>query len=132
MVKKSCPFCGSDNLDFSVINSQDKEGYPTAIVCTDCGCHGPWTYVSNFDENNDNIWKLWNERHPNGFDKSNKPKITQCKNCKHSHPLSNIEKYSSDNFVYCELYKRVSYHMLICDNWEPTFEYIRNELNMKE
>ena len=59
--KKLCPFCGSNDLEFQILDCQDKEGYPATIVCMNCGCQGPWSYT--FNNNNDiNIWKEWNKR----------------------------------------------------------------------
>lgn len=40
---KPCPFCGSQDLDIQV-GTEDKEGFPTNVVCVDCGACGPWVY----------------------------------------------------------------------------------------
>ena len=40
---KPCPFCGGSDLDRSV-DIQDREGFPVAVSCADCGAIGPWEY----------------------------------------------------------------------------------------
>jgi len=42
--RKPCPFCGSNSLGYQT-STEDREGYPTNILCEDCGCAGPWLYL---------------------------------------------------------------------------------------
>lgn len=41
---KPCPFCGGTKLNI-VRQTEDREGWPTALRCEDCGCDGPWIYT---------------------------------------------------------------------------------------
>jgi Lar family restriction alleviation protein len=65
MKNKECPFCGGVELEYTS-GTEDREGIPASIVCSSCGCHGPWTYISNeaeFDQDlPPTLLKLWNKR----------------------------------------------------------------------
>lgn len=57
---KPCPFCGNDDdLDVSR-GTEDREGYPTAICCAECGALGPWVYCDH--ENTLDAAVAWNNR----------------------------------------------------------------------
>jgi Lar family restriction alleviation protein len=66
---KPCPFCGSLELDIQT-STEDREGVPANVVCTDCGCSGPWAYLRPEvleSARNKNVIparliKLWNDR----------------------------------------------------------------------
>ena len=66
---KPCPFCGSNDLNVQH-STEDREGVPANVICHDCGCAGPWTYLKR--DLIEQFWddfafptklvKLWNER----------------------------------------------------------------------
>jgi Lar family restriction alleviation protein len=66
---KPCPFCGGNDLAVQH-STEDREGVPANLICQDCGCAGPWTYLRperlESDLNNDRLpaqlKALWNER----------------------------------------------------------------------
>lgn len=41
---KPCPFCGGTDLGVGR-GTEDREGIPTYVYCSDCGAHGPWVYT---------------------------------------------------------------------------------------
>lgn len=42
---RECPFCGK-NADLGIgRGTEDREGFPTYIYCSACGCNGPWFYT---------------------------------------------------------------------------------------
>ena len=43
---KPCPFCDSENLIIAH-STEDREGFPSNIVCEDCGASGPWAYIKD-------------------------------------------------------------------------------------
>ena len=72
MTPKPCPFCGSYELEYQ-IGTTDKEGIPTNIVCTKCGCTGPQVYLSEKelackeDELPERALQEWNSRSPHNY-----------------------------------------------------------------
>lgn len=54
-----CPFCGGDDLDISR-GTKDREGFPTAICCAECGALGPWVYCDEVNTLDAAI--AWNQR----------------------------------------------------------------------
>jgi len=58
-----CPFCNGLNLGIGRL-TEDREGYPTYIYCTDCGCQGPWIYLHYMPDVIEVACKLtgWNKR----------------------------------------------------------------------
>lgn len=41
----ACPFCGGTDLEVQ-FGTEDREGYPKCMVCTNCGACGPYAYES--------------------------------------------------------------------------------------
>ena len=42
---KPCPFCG-ETTDFGIgRGTEDREGFPTYLYCSECGAQGPWFYT---------------------------------------------------------------------------------------
>lgn len=58
---KRCPFCGSSDLE-TQIGTEDREGVPANIICSECGACGPWAYVRGDKYLSDEVVKLWNTR----------------------------------------------------------------------
>lgn len=60
-----CPFCGGSDIIITIVDTEDREGTPVALTCTDCGAQGPWSYVpeelTGCKESICEITK-WNER----------------------------------------------------------------------
>lgn len=57
-----CPFCGSSKVRPHVFDKEDeREGFPTAMVCMGCTARGPWAYEK--EDSHDNCLRQWNERH---------------------------------------------------------------------
>lgn len=65
--RKPCPFCGSNSLGYQT-STEDREGYPTNILCEDCGCAGPWLYLKKSELPKESFelpkkaLELWNKR----------------------------------------------------------------------
>ena len=58
-----CPFCGSVEVEV-VTGTEDREGYPSNLTCSDCGANGPWTYCKDpHDKDYPKLLKQWNTRH---------------------------------------------------------------------
>ena len=45
MVIKSCPFCGSNNIGYSIKTMGRSKKYHVAMYCKDCNCYGKRTIV---------------------------------------------------------------------------------------
>jgi len=62
---KGCPFCGGDKLIIQK-STEDREGVPIHVMCSDCGAGGPWEYDQR-KESHDNLDYVvlvtgWNNR----------------------------------------------------------------------
>jgi len=60
-----CPFCGEvDNIDITIISTEDKYGQPVAYSCSDCGSVGPWVYsdAKDTDKQKRDALVAWNDR----------------------------------------------------------------------
>ena len=58
-----CPFCGSVEVEV-VTGTEDREGYPSRLTCSDCGANGPQTYCKDpHDKDYHKLLKQWNTRH---------------------------------------------------------------------
>lgn len=58
-----CPFCGSVEVEV-VTGTEDREGYPSKLTCSDCGANGPWIYCKDpLDKDYHELLKQWNTRH---------------------------------------------------------------------
>ena len=58
-----CPFCGSVEVEV-VIGTQDREGYPSNLICSECGAAGPWIYCKDpYDKDYHKLLVQWNTRH---------------------------------------------------------------------
>ena len=72
MTPKPCPFCGSYKLEYQ-IGIAGKEGIPTKIMCTKCGCTSPQVYLSEKelsckeDELPARALQEWNSRSPHNY-----------------------------------------------------------------
>lgn len=62
---EKCPFCGSEDLDLQR-GTKDREGYPTNVVCCDCGAAGPWVYEKD-SASVVNAENAWNNRYSGGY-----------------------------------------------------------------
>jgi Lar family restriction alleviation protein len=63
-MNKPCPFCGNEELEYW-IGTEDRDGIPTSIMCTDCGCGGPWIYLKKSELERElpaRALELWNNR----------------------------------------------------------------------
>jgi len=62
---KPCPFCNSLALGVSRLD-EDREGYPTQVLCYNCGCNGPWVYLKYVADRSclEHVCELtgWNKR----------------------------------------------------------------------
>ena len=72
---KSCPFCGSNNIDYSVkTTGRWERKYHVAMYCKDCNCYGKRilitpTETSRYDVERNTKYKqlaidAWNDRQP--------------------------------------------------------------------
>ena len=72
---KSCPFCGSNNIDYSVkTTGRWERKYHVAMYCKDCNCYGKRilitpTETSRYDVERNIKYKqlaidAWNDRQP--------------------------------------------------------------------
>lgn len=55
-----CPFCGGLELDVQR-GTEDREGFPTNLICACCGASGPWFY--EMDDSFTLALEGWNKRH---------------------------------------------------------------------
>ena len=72
---KPCPFCGSNNIDYSIKTCGSYRGqYHIAMYCKECNCYGKRTLIKPIEttrleiEKNESYKKLaivaWNTRNP--------------------------------------------------------------------
>lgn len=40
-----CPWCGDGGVLEIGHGTKDREGWPAYVLCSECGCQGPWVYV---------------------------------------------------------------------------------------
>jgi len=62
---EKCPFCGSEDLDLQR-GTKDREGFPVAVLCCDCGATGPWVYEKDASSVSA-AEKAWNSRHQGDY-----------------------------------------------------------------
>lgn len=66
MKNKPCPFCGSSDIQYQT-STEDREGFPTNIMCGDCGCAGPWVYIKESELEKDMRWRKVNDEWVQGL-----------------------------------------------------------------
>lgn len=58
-IVKSCPFCGSDNIGYSIKTMGRRANkYHVAMYCKDCNCYGKRTIVDGKNEFRSGIEKI--------------------------------------------------------------------------
>ena len=45
--RRPCPFCGAREQELVLLDVKQRQGFPVALVCIECGAHGPWTYSAD-------------------------------------------------------------------------------------